>query len=91
MAEDLIPREGDKIVCVKVGKVLRENLYEMAFFYTDNELCFSEQNKEHFYVYRVYGFQEVAKKADLLIIHGSMKELKGKPTTYKAVVNKTED
>lgn len=27
--EELIPRQGDKIVCVKVGKVRRENLYEM--------------------------------------------------------------
>lgn len=28
--EELIPRQGDKIVCVKVGKVRRENLYEMT-------------------------------------------------------------
>lgn len=27
---DLIPKENDRIVCVKVGKVLRENFYEMA-------------------------------------------------------------
>lgn len=27
---DLIPRDNDRIVCVKVGKVLRENLYEMT-------------------------------------------------------------
>ena len=26
----LIPKENDRIVCVKVGKVLRENFYEMA-------------------------------------------------------------
>jgi len=28
--EELIPSKEDRIVCVKVGKVLRENLYEMA-------------------------------------------------------------
>ena len=27
---ELIPKENDRIVCVKVGKVLRENFYEMA-------------------------------------------------------------
>ncbi len=27
---ELIPHPEDKIVCVKVGKVLRENFYEMA-------------------------------------------------------------
>lgn len=26
----LVPKEGDKIFCVKVGKVARQNLYEMA-------------------------------------------------------------
>ncbi len=30
MEKDLIPKESDRILCVKVGKVIRENLYEMA-------------------------------------------------------------
>lgn len=30
MATDLIPKDSDRILCVKVGKVIRENLYEMA-------------------------------------------------------------
>lgn len=30
MIEELIPQEGDCILCVKVGKVARENIYEMA-------------------------------------------------------------
>lgn len=28
--EDLVPRKEDRILCVKVGKIKRENLYEMA-------------------------------------------------------------
>ena len=28
--QDLIPKDGDCIVCLKVGKVKRENLYEMT-------------------------------------------------------------
>ena len=30
VANELIPKEDDRIICVKVGKVKRENLYEMA-------------------------------------------------------------
>lgn len=30
MATALIPKDTDRILCVKVGKVKRENLYEMA-------------------------------------------------------------
>ena len=30
MITELIPKVNDRIVCVKVGKVLRENLYEMS-------------------------------------------------------------
>ena len=30
MFQELIPNDGDRIICVKVGKVLRENLYEMT-------------------------------------------------------------
>lgn len=29
-AEGLIPKSGDRLFCVKVGKVKRENLYEMT-------------------------------------------------------------
>jgi len=30
MAKELIPQAEDRILCVKVGKVIRENLYEMT-------------------------------------------------------------
>lgn len=30
MQNDLVPLATDKILCVKVGKVIRENLYEMT-------------------------------------------------------------
>ena len=30
MAKDLTPKDSDRILCVKVGKVIRENLYEMT-------------------------------------------------------------
>ena len=48
------------------------------FYYTDNELRYSDLNSEHYYVYRVYGFINARKQAELLIIKGSLKELNGK-------------
>ena len=30
VAKELIPNPEDRIICVKVGKVKRENLYEMT-------------------------------------------------------------
>ncbi len=30
MTQELVPNESDRILCVKVGKVKRENLYEMT-------------------------------------------------------------
>ena len=55
------------------------------FYYTENELAYSELNSAHYYIYRVYNFKDATKQADLLIIHGNMKDLNGKPVTYKAV------
>lgn len=55
------------------------------FYYTDNELRYSDLHSEHYYVYRVYSFINARKQAELLIIKGSLKELNGKPVTYKAV------
>lgn len=55
------------------------------FYYTDNELRYSDLHSEHYYVYRVYGFINARKQAELLIIKGNLKDLNGKPTVYKAV------
>ena len=56
------------------------------FFYSDNELQFSEGHKENYYLYRVYDFVGSSKKANLLIIHGNLKQLNGKPISYKVSV-----
>jgi len=58
------------------------------FFYTDNEIQFSELNKEHYYIYRVFNFKSATKQAELTIIYGSLLYLKGKPVLYKAIVKK---
>ncbi len=63
---------------------------KQPFYYSDNELEFSEQNKDHYYVYRVYNFKSATNIADVFIIHGSLKELNGKPTNYKVSVTCSE-
>ena len=53
------------------------------FFFSDNELQYSELNRKHYYVYRVFNFKSATKQADVLIIHGSLGDVNGKPTNYK--------
>ena len=62
--------------------------FSQPFYYSDNELQFSEYQKEHYYVYRIFNFKNARKQADLLIIHGSLKELNGKPVNYKVSIKK---
>lgn len=33
MEEELLPKKEDRIICLKVGKILRDNLYEMTCKY----------------------------------------------------------
>ena len=62
--------------------------YNQPFYYSDTELEFSNLNSGHYYIYRVYNFKDASKPANLIIIHGRMKDLHGKPVTYKAEINK---
>jgi len=59
---------------------------KQPFYYSDNELQFSEQHRKNYYVYRVFNFKSANKQADILVIHGSLKDLNGKPISYKATV-----
>ncbi len=59
---------------------------KQPFYFTDNELQFSELHSENYYVYRVYNYNVSSKQANILIIHGSLKDLNGKPVSYKVSV-----
>ncbi len=56
---------------------------KQPFYYSDNELRFSELHSKNYYIYRVYEFKDSSKQARVLIIHGSLKDLNGKPVSYK--------
>ena len=59
----------------------------MPFYFTSNELDFSKQNKEHFYVYRVYNFKYKDSQAEILIIEGGLEDLNSTPVSFKVSVN----
>ena len=59
---------------------------DTPFFFTSNELDFSELHAEHYYLYRVYDYDEEEKYANVGIAKGSLSQLRGIPDKYKAIV-----
>lgn len=57
------------------------------FYITRNELEKSKIEKDNYYLYRVYNYNETANKADLLIIKGELTNLCITPYTYKVSVS----
>ena len=77
-------REGNKIfIEVKTTKG-RQN---STFFVTRNELERSKIEKDNYYLYRLYNYNEQADKADLLIIKGDLTNICEFPTTFKINLN----
>ena len=58
-----------------------------TFFVTRNELERSKIEKEHYYLYRLYNYNEQTDTADLLIIQGDLTNICEFPTTYKINLN----
>lgn len=77
-------REGNKIfIEVKTTKG-RQN---STFFVTRNELERSKIEKDNYYLYRLYNYNEQADTADILIIKGDLTNICEFPTTYKINLN----
>lgn len=62
---------------------------ETPFFITRNELERSKLEKENYYLYRVYNFNENLNTADLLIIRGELSNICQVPTIYKIMLPST--
>lgn len=56
---------------------------DSVFFVTQTELKRSIKEKENYYLYRLYNYNESNDSADLLIISGDLTNLCSTPTTYK--------
>lgn len=52
-------------------------------FFSDNEMRFSIDHREHYYLYRVYDFKAADKTANLTIVKGGLDELKAEAIVYK--------
>lgn len=61
-----------------------------SIYFTDNEMAFSKEHKNNYYLYRVYKFDSADRPADLLIVKGGLDEIHAEPVLYKAsiVINK---
>lgn len=55
-------------------------------FFSTNELNFSIEHKEHYYLYRVYNFKAANKTADLTVINDSLDALNSTPISYSATI-----
>ena len=79
-------RNGQKIyIEVKTTKGGKNS----TFYITRTELERSKIEKENFYLYRLYNYNEENDTADILIIKGDLTNLCEFPTTYK--INLTND
>ncbi len=57
-----------------------------SFYITANELLKSEQEKERYFLYRVFNFDEKKKQGELSVRRGSLKDLCIMPKVYKVKV-----
>lgn len=58
-----------------------------TFFVTRNELERSKIEKDNYYLYRLYNYNEEVETSDLLIIQGDLTNICEFPTTYKINLN----
>ncbi len=56
-------------------------------FFSDNEMRFSIDNKDNYYLYRVYNFKAADAPADLIIVKASLDELNAEPVSYRAKIS----
>ena len=81
-------REGSKIfIEVKTTKGHKNS----TFFITRNELERSKLEKNNYFLYRLYNFDEQTETADLLVIKGELTSLCEFPTTYKVNLTNNEN
>lgn len=83
---DILSVEDDGITPRYIEVKTTSGKEDQPIFFSDNELNFSMDHKEHYYLYRVYNFKAPNKPADLTVIHDSLDTLKGTPVSYRAII-----
>lgn len=59
-----------------------------TFYVTRNELEWSKQNPDNYYLYRVHGFDEKTNSGELTVLPGDMTQLCQVPVNYKVTLKK---
>lgn len=85
---DILSYEDDGVTPRYIEVKTTTGGIDTPFFFSDNELQFSEENKQHYYVYRLYNFGKTTK---LAIIHGSLADVNAQPVTYKCIVTQSTE
>lgn len=88
---DILSVEEDGVTPRYIEVKTTTGSLSQAFYYSDNELSFSKMNDKNYYIYRIYNFKGATMQADLLILHGSLADLKGTPITYKASIKTIDE
>lgn len=64
-------------------RIITKGRQNSTFFVTRNELERSKIEKDNYYLYRLYNYNEHNNTTDLLIIRGVLTNICEFPTTYK--------
>lgn len=80
---DILSYEDDGVTPRYIEVKTTTGDIDTPFFFSDNELQFSEKNKKHYYLYRLYNY---GKNTKLVIIHGSLADVNGQPVSYKCII-----
>lgn len=78
---DILSVEDDGITERYIEVKATDNGWLQPFYFSDNEMDFSDLHSDHYYVYRVFNLK--GKHADLVILKGSLKDLKSVPKVFQ--------
>lgn len=83
---DILSVEDDGLTPRYIEVKTTSGKENQPIFFSDNELNFSIEHKEHYCLYRLYNFKAPNKPADLTIIHDSLDALTAVPITFRATI-----
>lgn len=84
---DILSVEDDGVTPRYIEVKTTSGSVTQPVFFSDNEKEFSIENREHYYIYRVYNFEAADKQADLTIVKASVDELKAEPVSYRVKID----
>lgn len=78
---DILSVEDDGITERYIEVKATEKEWTQPFYFSDNEMEFSDLHSDHYYLYRVYNLSD--RHGDLIILKGSLKNLDSVPKVFQ--------